>query len=232
MKRLLALALLAAPAVAQPGFQSLFDGRTLNGWSNPDMSYWSVEDGAITGKSTPQHPARKNYYLIWQGGDVADFELKIKFRITGHESGNAGIQFRSSFNEDATHATGYQADIDRAARYLGALYDEGHGRRELFAPRGHKTIADASGKVTRSQFADPAALLGYIHREGWNEYHIVARGHSLKASINGHPMFEAVDNDPKLFLPAGKLAIQLHSGTDFEIQYKDILLKTYSARSK
>jgi Domain of Unknown Function (DUF1080) len=232
MKLLLVIATAVLPALGQPGFQSIFDGKTFNGWSNPDMSYWSIENGAITGKSTPQHPARKNYYLIWQGGDVADFELKIKFRITGHESGNAGIQFRSSFNEDFTHATGYQADIDRTARFLGALYDEGIGRRELFAPRGQKAVADASGKVARTGFADPSELLRHINRDGWNEYHIVARGPDLRAAINGHPMFEAVDNDPKLFLPSGKLAIQLHVGSDFQIQYKDILLKTYSGRSK
>ncbi len=71
----LTLTLFALNAAAQPGFKPIFDGKTLKGWANPDMSYWSVEDGAITGKSTPKHPAQKNYYLVWQGGEVGDFDL-------------------------------------------------------------------------------------------------------------------------------------------------------------
>ena len=52
---LLALALLL-PRVPAPaaggGFRPLFDGRTLAGWSAPDMRYWSVADGAITARSS------------------------------------------------------------------------------------------------------------------------------------------------------------------------------------
>jgi len=29
-------------------FESIFDGRSLAGWETPDLSYWSIEDGAIT----------------------------------------------------------------------------------------------------------------------------------------------------------------------------------------
>ena len=39
----------------EKGFQSLFDGKTLDGWKAADMSYWSIEDGTITGKITPEH---------------------------------------------------------------------------------------------------------------------------------------------------------------------------------
>ena len=41
---------------AESGFVSIFDGQTLNGWSSDDMSYWSVEDGAITGRGTKDIP--------------------------------------------------------------------------------------------------------------------------------------------------------------------------------
>ena len=183
-------------AAAQPGFKPLFDGKTLNGWSNPDMSWWKVENGAITASSTPERPAKKNYYLIWQGGDVGDFELKLEFRITGDETGNAGIQFRSRFNEDATHATGYQADIDRAGKYLGALYDEGEGRRQVFANRGERVTAGADGKIVRTRFAPDEQVRKAIQPDGWNLYHVVARGHRLLASINGQRMWDVIDNDP------------------------------------
>lgn len=35
----------------EDGFRSIFDGKTLDGWDgNPN--FWSVSDGAITGKTT------------------------------------------------------------------------------------------------------------------------------------------------------------------------------------
>ena len=59
-------------------FESIFDGNSLKGWQAPIMSDWSVEDGAITGQSTRENPCTSNQFLVWQGGDVADFELKLK----------------------------------------------------------------------------------------------------------------------------------------------------------
>ena len=54
------------------GFTPIFDGKTLDGWHAPNMSYWSVEDGAITAQSTDANPCDVNQFLVWQGGDVAD----------------------------------------------------------------------------------------------------------------------------------------------------------------
>ena len=37
-------------------FKSIFDGKSLAGWRAPNMSYWSVRDGAITAESTEANP--------------------------------------------------------------------------------------------------------------------------------------------------------------------------------
>ena len=133
---LVILGFFTTSAVAQEvGFKPIFDGRTLDGFKAPEMSYWSVEDGTITGRSTEQNPCKSNQFLVWQLGEVDDFELKLKYRISGTQSANSGIQIRSRVNENG-HAAGYQADIDLAGRYAGALYDE-HGRGML-AKRGQK----------------------------------------------------------------------------------------------
>jgi hypothetical protein len=42
--------LLACPAAGGAGIRP-FDGRTLDGWDG-DRAFWSVEDGAIVGRST------------------------------------------------------------------------------------------------------------------------------------------------------------------------------------
>ncbi|MDX1565745.1 MAG: DUF1080 domain-containing protein, partial [Phycisphaeraceae bacterium] len=149
----LVLALLIVASVAtfraaaeDGGFKPIFNGKDLSGWSAPDMTYWSVRDGAITAESTPQKPCKKNQFLVWQLGELDDFELKLKFKISGSKSANAGVQFRSAIQKDG-HAVGYQADIDLAGKWLGALYDELTGRKML-AKRGQVVEIDTTGQRT------------------------------------------------------------------------------------
>jgi hypothetical protein len=71
------------------GWTSLFDGKTLNGWSGD--SNWKVEDGAITIESTCEKPTG-TVYLVSQSGEYADFELKLEMKGTGMING--GVQYR------------------------------------------------------------------------------------------------------------------------------------------
>jgi hypothetical protein len=78
------------------GFQSLFDGKTLNGWEGaPGM--WNVVDGAIHIDTACEHPTGTTY-IYWKGGEVADFILK--YDMKGTVNVNGGMQFRSFLTED------------------------------------------------------------------------------------------------------------------------------------
>ena len=118
----IALAFLFAVNVTQSsevGFDSIFDGKTLKGWDgNPD--FWSVKDGAITGITTPTNPTKGNTFIVWRGGEIADFELRLQFRIRG---GNSGVQYRSK-EVDKWVISGYQADFDGPGGWTGTLYEE------------------------------------------------------------------------------------------------------------
>src|SRR5690606_31394461 len=100
MLKLVSLALLQATlALTSCGttgstqkFKPIFDGKTLDGWEG-DSTYWSVENGAIVGKITPATLLKRNTFIIWKGGQPADFELKAEFRISAE--GNSGINYRS-----------------------------------------------------------------------------------------------------------------------------------------
>jgi hypothetical protein len=72
------------------GWTSLFDGKTLNGWSGD--SNWKIEDGAITIEPTCEKPTG-TVYLVWQGGEPSDFMLKLQMKGTGNING--GVQYRS-----------------------------------------------------------------------------------------------------------------------------------------
>src|SRR3954471_20415542 len=90
----------------EAGFVTLFDGKTLAGWDG-DPRLWSVEDGAITGRTTAEKTTKQNTFLIWRGGEPEDFELRLKCRIRGN---NSGIQYRST-DEGNWVVRGYQCDL-------------------------------------------------------------------------------------------------------------------------
>lgn len=71
------LALATALSAAEP-FQLLFNPRDLSGWAG-SPAHWLVRDGAITGRTTSATRLQENTFLIWQGGEPADFELRSRF---------------------------------------------------------------------------------------------------------------------------------------------------------
>lgn len=220
---MLALTALPVTAAREKGAQSLFDGKSLAGWQAPDLGYWSVEDGAITARSTAARPCTQNQFLVWEGGDVFDFVLQLRFRIQGPPEANSGIQIRSKIHPDG-HAEGYQADIDRAGKYLGSLYDE-HTPREMLASRGQRTVILEDGKRETETKADAEALFKGVNLDAWNDYRIEARGNRITLRINGRQTAEVIDRQPGEFDASGKLALQLHSGPPTTVQFKEIRLK-------
>jgi hypothetical protein len=212
------------PAIARSddGFERIFDGETLGGWSAIDMSFWSVKDGAITGQSTSSHPCRLNQFIIWQGGDVGDFELKLKFRVSGN-SQNSGVQFRSVFRPDGL-AVGYQADIFKSGGYLGGICDELHKRKghELLSANGQKTVIDATGNRTATPLGTTATMRPIGE---WNDYRIIAKGQHIILEINGIKSTELIDQEEGHFDLRGLLGLQLRAGDPMIVQFKDIDLK-------
>ncbi len=214
-------------------FVSIFNGTDLTGWEG-DAHLWSVEDGAITGKSTAENPLTYNKFLVWKNGEVDDFELKLEYRI---ESGNSGIQYRSFLNRgndrDGKPKTfsvgGYQADLDAARGWAGTNYGEGFGG--ILAKRGEKARLVAAKERAVEKLGDPAALQAKIKENDWNSFHIVARGNHLTQFINGTLMSEVIDERPNA-RASGILAFQLHVGAPMKVQFRDIQLKRLPLAAK
>lgn len=198
--------------------KSLFDGKTLNGWDG-DSKFWSVQDGAITGKTTPENPTKGNTFLIWKGGEVSDFEVTLKFKIVG---GNSGIQYRSA--DKGNHVVhGYQADIDSTDVHMGILYEE--GGRGILAKRGTKVVVAGRGGSSVDGAVSDKEVLSSIKKEDWNEYRIVAKGNHLQQYINGKITVDVTDEETAKAAKKGILALQLHAGPPMTVQFKDIVLK-------
>lgn len=212
-------------AADQPifGWKWLFDGTTLNGWETPEMSYWSVQDGAITAESTDENPCEQNQFLTWKQGEVDDFELKFQFRIIGTDRANSGVQIRGTVNPDG-HVIGYQCDMDRGIKWLGAIYDE-HTTRKLLAGRGQRTYIDAQGNRTEEELKDVSTPPEDFNPEEWNIYHISAIGNKISIRINDTLISEVIDNETAERDLQGLLALQLHAGPSMKVQFKDIQIK-------
>ena len=214
-----------ASASDEQGWKSIFDGKTLNGWKAPDMTYWSVEDGAITGTVTPEHLPPENSFIVWQVGTVDDFELKFQFRMFGPKA-NSGMQLRSQVRERGL-VHGYQADITKHGKSLGGIWDE-YGPRNSLAARGEKVVIDEKGKRTFTQFADAEDLMKGIDLEEWNEYHIIARGPHIVLKINGRVTSELIDREKGKAASSGVLATPIIP-EPMKVQYRDIRLKVLQA---
>jgi hypothetical protein len=212
----------------EPGFQPIFDGKTLENWEgNP--SYWRVEHGSLVGEITPATVIKSNTFVVWRGGRPKDFELKLEYRITA--SGNSGINYRSEIVPDpVTPANrfamrGYQCDIDGAKRYVGNNYEE-KGRLFL-AVRGQLTrVVGGRPPVILASFGD-AAEMASIASDEWNAVHITARGNTLTHLVNGRLMTSVVDDDAPNRPADGLIGVQVHVGPPMKVEYRNIRLKNW-----
>jgi len=232
------------PRGAQPlnfedrtGFQSIFDG-TMKNWDG-DPAIWKAEGNVLTGTTTAENPLKENTFVIWRGGEPADFELKVEYRMSAT---NSGIQFRSAHlpqgtpaptptNPDARIAgkwvlKGYQADIDFANQFTGMIYEE-RGRGFLMT-RGQAIEIGPDGvsrQIGRLEM-NADELKSLIKPGDWNTVHLIARGNTIMNIVNGHVTAFIVDDDPKGRAMKGLLGFQIHVGDPMKIEFRNVYLKS------
>lgn len=212
------------PVPGLEGFVSLFNGRDLAGWEG-DPRIWSVKDGAITGQTTADVTVKENSFLVWKD-EVEDFELRLKFRLQG---GNSGIYYRArkhpAGQTQGEALVGTQADFDASGRWTGVIME--YTLREVLAERGEKVTLDAGGKrEVVGSLGDSKKLLEAVKPNEWNDYTVVAKGGHVTLAANGTPMCELDDKDPKR-LVRGWLAVQVHVGPPMQVQFKDVFLRRF-----
>jgi hypothetical protein len=232
------------PRGAQPlnfedrtGFQSIFDG-TMKNWDG-DTAIWKAEGNVLVGTTTAENPLKENTFVIWRGGEPADFELKVEYRMS---STNSGIQFRSAHLPQGSPAPtredpnakiagkwvlkGYQADIDFANQFTGMIYEE-RGRGFLMV-RGQAVEIGPDGVSRQIGNLEMNAdeLKSLIKPGEWNTVHLIARGNTIMNIVNGHVTAYIVDDDAKGRALKGLLGFQIHVGPPMKIEFRNIYLKS------
>lgn len=218
-------------------FISIFDGKTLKNWKG-DLTYWRVENGNMVGEVTPETILDRNTFIIWQGGQPDNFELKLEYRIS--ETGNSGINYRSELIEEIPFALrGYQADIDGRNRHTGQNYEE--RKRTTLAYRGEKVRIENQEKMVSLQpnikknvwqirevvgsLGSTDSLKRNIKNNDWNQVHLVVKGNKLQHYVNNVLMSEVIDDDAVNRTFSGYLGVQVHVGPPMKVEYRKIQLK-------
>ncbi len=183
----------------EPGFVSLFDGRTFTGWQG-NLDVFRIEDGAIVGGSLDR-PVARNEFLC-AAGEYGDFELRLEFKLLGRGA-NAGVQIHSQRGPKHHEMIGYQADL--GAGWWGCLYDESRRRRVLAGPAA----------------ADRDKI---IKKDDWNEYTIRCEGPRIQLWINGHQTVDTTEAEAGI-PRSGLIGLQIHGGPPSSASYRNIRIK-------
>jgi hypothetical protein len=190
---------LAGAPADEAGFESLFDGKSLDGWDG-DPKTFRVEEGAIVGGNLSARVPRNEF--LCHKGEFADFELRLKFKLVG-KGANAGVQLRSRRIPNHHEMKGYQADLGDG--WWGSLYDES---------RRNKVLKGADKKVIDQ----------VLKRGEWNDYTIRCQGRRIELWINGQQTVDYTEPDESLE-QTGLIGVQIHGGPPSEAWYKDIRVK-------
>jgi hypothetical protein len=232
------------------GWTQIFDGKTLKDWDG-DADIWHVEDGALVGVSTPEHPSGTTN-IIWRGGEPANFELKLEMKLEG-TGANGGVQYRSYHVEpnlgpppedftpeqrqqwkerqelDRMHAKwnlgGYQADFDFNNKYTGQLYEQS-STRAIIAGRGLVVATYPVKKPTLLATLGTSDELKSVIKPGeWNQVEVIADGNTLINIINGRILSVLVDTDPEFSRAKGLIAVEIEGPGNVKILHRNIWLK-------
>ena len=174
--------LLARPSLAadDEGWVSLFDGKTLGGWTQKNgTATYVVDDGTILGTTAKGSP---NSFLCTDK-NYADFELE--FEVLLDPRLNSGVQIRSESTKEYQNGRvhGYQVEI-ATGNAAGYIYDE--ARRGWLSTDRKPHDAWKSGQ--------------------WNKYRVVCQGDSIKTWLNGVAVADLKDDMTK----TGFIAMQVH----------------------
>jgi hypothetical protein len=126
MKKLLALAILTLSVAArssaadEPGFVTIFDGKTFNGWQTAveNSNTWSIADGALVARGPRCH-----LFYVGDSKPFKDFELKVE--VMTETNSNGGIYFHTKYQPEGWPKYGFESQVNTThadPQKTGGLY--------------------------------------------------------------------------------------------------------------
>ena len=193
--------------VAELGWESLFDGESLAGWTRHNgTATYRVENGEIVGTTAEGSP---NSFLCTEKSYrnfVLEFETKVHNRL------NSGVQLRSDVDpaQFGGRVYGPQVEIEKAPGEAGHIFSEATRRGWL------------SSKEDRE---DPEKRRAFRNGE-WNHYRVEALGPRIRTWVNGQPVGDIADQRSR---QEGFLGLQVHSigreAGPFEVRWRNLRIR-------
>jgi RNA polymerase sigma factor (sigma-70 family) len=218
--------ILGTPASVD-GFTTLFNGTDLTGWKY-NTQVWSVVNGTIVGRLAPE-ASMQNHCLIWAGGEVDDFELRLKFRTTGNA--NSGVSMRA-LQVRYGGLPGYHAEIEGSR--TGLFIIGGPGRERKLSRAGWRTIAgEENGQDLLEQVEQVSDAMQVAQaRQGvesgeWCDFVLIAQGPRVVTILNGVTITDTRDEHPTKSIPRGLMGLEyVHNpGREDMVEFQDIRFK-------
>ncbi len=209
-----------APEVAgNDGWVSLFDGKSLDGWSiQSGTATYRIEDGAIVGKNTDGSP---NTFLCTDK-HYGDFELEFDVKVD--DGLNSGVQLRSLIreadvgegkNDKAGRVYGPQCEIESSPGQAGWIYGEATGL-------GWLSLEPQEKDETKNQHS-------HMKNGDWNTFRVIAKGPTIQTFINGEKVADLTHEEIYKTHPKGLIGLQVHgikAGTGpFEVRWRNLRIK-------
>ena len=180
-------------------WQSLFNGKDLSGWKKVGKEQWEVVDGAIFGQGITDQ-----YGYLATEKSYRDFHLSLRFKCEA--DGNSGVYIHTAFEGDTPKiVAGRQIEIDRTlGRHVGGIYGDGKGWIAWPSPQ-YETV---------------------IRPYDWNDMLIAVEGNHYVVHLNGIRVLDFTYPSPGA--EEGLIALQLHSGGEGKMRFKDIFVRDLS----
>ncbi|MCA9209161.1 MAG: DUF1080 domain-containing protein [Planctomycetales bacterium] len=194
-------------AADNDGWVDLFNGKTLDGWTQKNgTATYRVEDGAVVGKTNEGSP---NSFLCTDK-DYGDFELTFEVKVD--DALNSGVQIRSASIQEKNNGRVHGPQVEIATNgTAGFIYGEALGTGWL------------SSDEARADKTKQAAF----KKGEWNKYRVLAKGNSIKTWVNDVPVADLVDE--KSGMSSGFIGLQVHGigrGTGpYEVRWRNIKLR-------
>ncbi|AOW10406.1 3-keto-disaccharide hydrolase [Flavobacterium gilvum] len=192
-------------------WQSLFDGKTLNGWKQMTGSApYTVENGCIVGTSIVNSP---NSFLVCDQKFTGDFVLEMEVMLNNANI-NSGIQFKSNFDSKGNKGkgviNGYQYELDPTDRkWTAGIYDE--SRRGWLYPGSYNPKQQQLLTINK-----------------FHKVRIECIGNTVKTWLDGLPASYLVDEQ---ITNEGLIGLQVHGigkkeEEGYKISWKNIRIQT------
>lgn len=181
----------AVRAEVEPGFTSLMDGKTFNGWkiAEENKNTWKIEDGAFVANGERCH-------LFYEGDGKPFKNFHLKVEVMTEPNSNGGIYFHTKYQSQGWPKGGFECQVNNTQGdwiKTGSLYglactgltmaqDKKWWTQEIIVQGSSVTVLVDGKKVL--QYVEPAGTQsGRDFQRKLNEGTFALQGHDPGSTI-------------------------------------------------